>query len=192
MGGVMPVDWPAQCAGFDDNGLALILIALPAGTARTAARLLARQVLRETLSQLLAQPAATLMLNECPHGPVLEGAAHNIQISVSYAADRCLLGLGKGCRLGVDIVRIEALPETTALARLYLPATACHEIMTAAPAARAACFALRWAQMEARSKCLGLPLAEISRQREQTLNECRLMDCVQTEGYRIALATRVL
>lgn len=167
-------------------------MALPAGTSRPAARLHARQALREILGSLLAQPAATITLKEHMRGPVAEGAAHTIRISLSYTADRCLIGLAKGLKLGVDIVRIEALPEITALARLYLPAVDCRQLAEAGPDTRAACFALRWAQMEARTKCLDLPLAEISDQREQTLSESRLIDCIQTGGYRIALATSSL
>lgn len=191
MGGLTPLDWPAAVQ-LDGDGLALVLLALPPGTARPAARQLARQVLRQILGGLLARPADEVALHESAQGPVLAEAARDIRISLSYAADRCLIGLAEGHALGVDIVRIESLPEIESLSRLYLPAADCRHVLDAPPTERDARFALAWAQMEARSKCLGLPLAEISQQREQALNAGKLADCRQTGNYRIALASPAL
>lgn len=187
MGGLTPIGWPAAVQ-LDGDGLALVLLALPPGTARPAARQFARQVLRQILGSLLARPADEIVLRESAQGPVLAKAARDIRISLSYAADRCLIGLAEGQALGVDIVRIENLPETEALCRLYLPAADCRHVLAAPPVERDARFALAWAQMEARSKCLGLPLAEIAPQREAALQACALTDCVQTDGYCAAFA----
>lgn len=191
MGGLTPFGWPTAVQ-LDGDGLALVLLTLPAGTARPAARQLARQVLRQILGSLLARPADELVLRESAQGPVLDETARDIRISLSYAADRCLIGLAEEQALGVDIVRIENLPEIDSLCRLYLPAADCRHVLAASPAERNARFALAWAQMEARSKCLGLPLAEISRQREQALNAGKLADCSQTGDFRIALASSAL
>ncbi|MBZ0106866.1 MAG: hypothetical protein K8H84_14715 [Sulfuricella denitrificans] len=173
---------------FHDRGLALLLLPLPAESLRAAARRLARQVLREVIGGLLALPAEAVPLIEGPQGPVLEGAARDIRISLSYAGGWALIGLAEGRALGVDLVRIERLPEVEALARLYLPSASRHAVLDAPAGMRDARFAQGWAEMEARSKCLGLPLAEISAERELILERCELMACGQVEGYRIAVA----
>lgn len=192
MGGLRPRNWPQQAIQLDGNGLALALLALPTGSARPLARQHARQALRRILGELLGRPAGNIVLHESENGPVLEGATRNIQISLSYAADRCLIGLSAERPIGVDIVLVEKLPEIETLSRLYLPSAACRAVLAAPPAERDACFALGWAQMEARSKCLGLPLAEIDAPREYALQACELVNCAQTADYRIALATSPL
>lgn len=190
MGALRPLIWPDKPAEFDGDGLALLLFALPTGTLRAHARLLARQVLREVLGGLLALPAEEVALVEGPYGPVLEGAACEIRISLSYAGAWVLIGLAKGRALGVDMVRVDRLPEVEALARFYLPAAACHALLDAPLETRDTCFAHGWAEMEACSKYLGLPLMEISSVRERALKTCRFVACEQVDGYRIAVAVR--
>lgn len=189
MGGLTPFDWPAQAVELNGDGLALALLALPASTARPVARQHARLALRQILGALLARPADTLVLHESENGPVLGGGMGDIRISLSYAAQRCLIGLAEGRPLGVDIVRVEHLPETGTLAQLYLPAPCRQAVHEAPPDDRDERFALAWAQMEARGKCLGLPLAEIDAPREQALQTCALAACRQPADYRIALAS---
>ncbi len=190
MGKLSALTWPDLPVKLDGNGLALRRLALPAGTPRARARHLARRGLREMLASLLALPAEEVTLVEGLRGPVLEGAAREIGVSLSYAGDWALIGLAEGRALGVDVVRIESLPEAEMLARLYLPATACHAVREAPPERRDARFAHVWAEMEACSKCLGLPLAEISAARELALKDCQLVDCEQQDGYRMAVAVR--
>jgi len=190
MGTLRPQIWPDKPAGFDGDGLALLLLALPGGALRAHARLLARQTLREVLGGLLALPAEQVALLEGPHGPVLEGAAREIRISLSYAGDWVLIGLAEGRALGVDMVRIDSFPELESLARFYLPAATCHALLAAPLEMRDASFAHGWAEMEAGSKCLGLPLMEISAAREQALKPCRFVPCEQLDGYRIAVAVK--
>ena len=175
--------WPECPAGFDLNGLALVLFALPAGTRRSDARLLARAVLREMTGRLLGQ----VELIEGSHGPQLTGVASDIRISLSYAADKVLIGISCGRALGVDIVQIDHIAEIEALSRLYLPKAACHSILEAAPDVRDENFAHAWAQMEACCKALGLPLAEITREREQAYTGCDLLNYQQINGYMMAV-----
>ena len=177
-----PVIWPECPAGFDPDGLALVLFTLPAGTRRPDARLLARSVLRELTGRLL--PGAPVELVEGPHGPQLSGT--DIRISLSYAADKVLIGMSRGRALGVDIVSVDNFPEAGVLSGLYLPKAASHSILEAE--LRDENFALRWAQMEACCKALGLPLAEITREREQAYAGCGLLNCQQINGYRMAVA----
>jgi phosphopantetheinyl transferase len=186
-----PAIWPALPAALDDDGLALVLLTLPAGTLRPAARRLARQALRPILSTLLDRPSATLALQESPRGPLLHDAARDLRISLAYAADRVLIGIADGRALGVDLVRIDTAPPATelaALCRLYLPAPACRAVLDAPAGTQAARFAQGWARMEACSKCLALPLTEIDAHREQALTSCELVAYCPPDGYALAVA----
>lgn len=183
-----PLVWPDCPAGFDRNGLALVLLPLSAGTQRADARRLARSVLPGLLAGVLGQPATHPVLVDGPRGPVLEGAASDIRISLSYAGDRVLIGLVRGRALGVDIVSLNFFPEVDALARLYFPRALCRAVLEAPPELQSERFARAWAQIEACCKCLALPLAEIDEQREQLYAMCELPDCGEIDGYRIAVA----
>lgn len=181
---LQPLIWPDYPAAFDPDGLALILFTLPAGTHRPDARLLARAVLRELTAHLLDLPLTKILLIEGPHGPQLSGS--DLRISLSYAADKVLIGLSRERAIGVDIVAVDNFPESEALSRLYLPEEACLTVLEAE--LRDEKFALRWAQMEACCKALGLPLAEITREREQAYAGCDLLNCQQIDGYRMSVA----
>ena len=166
---VKVLNWP-DCPSCID-GIALTLLELPHATPRTKAGMHAREVVKKIAARLLQ----TSELVETPRGPRL--AQSNIHLSLSYAPDKVLIGFSCERPLGVDIVRIEPLPEIDALARLYLPA------FTAT-----ACFAQSWAEMEACCKALGLPLAEIDEERKIAYAACDLLECTQIDGYRMAVA----
>lgn len=185
---LLPSLWPARPLAFDDQGLALILLPLPVPASRAAARALSRQVLRETLGGLLARPPAKVCLAESAQGPQFDDPARNIRISLSYAGAYALIGLAENRRLGVDIVRIDNFPELEMATRLYLPEEDWRALLESPDAARAGRFASGWARMEAGSKCLGLPLAEIGPERAQALRACRFVECRQIDGYRMAVA----
>lgn len=188
MSGLTPFNWPEQAVHFDSRGLALVLLALPAAGTRSTARQYARRALRQILASLLHQQAEDVPLSETARGPVLGAVAGDIRISLSYASGHCLIGLSRGREIGVDIVRIERIAGIDAVSRLYLPSA--HAVIEAPAELRDARFALHWSQMEAGCKCLGLPLAEITPQREHALNKCEQIDCTQKEHYRMALAVK--
>lgn len=170
---VKVLTWPDCPSRFDGNGIALTLLELPQATTRADARMLAREVVKKISARLLH----TSELIETPQGPRL--AQNNIHVSLSYAADKALIGFSCKRPLGVDIVRIAHLPEIDALARLYLPTPT---------AASDADFAQAWAEMEACCKALNLPLAEIDEQRKKAYAGCDLLECMQIDGYRMAVA----
>jgi 4'-phosphopantetheinyl transferase len=185
---LIPFNWPEQTVRLNGDGYALVLLKLPRTIARTAARINARLALRQIAVGLIGVPSLEIYLIETPRGPIFAGLASDIHISLSYATDRCLIGLCRGHEIGVDIVKIEALPELEALSKLYLPDTEARLIFKLPRAMQAAAFALAWAKLEAGSKCLGLPLEEINPQRELDLIRCQQLTCTQPDGYRIALA----
>ncbi len=181
-----PLIWPEHPAGFDQHGLILVILTLPANTQRTDARRLARGVLHELTGRLL--PGSPVELVESPHGPRLTGAACHIRISLSYAGDKVLIGLSCTHDIGVDIVQIDHIAETRALSRLYLPQNACRAVLEAEPILTDQRFASAWAQMEACCKALNLPLTEIDDEREKAYANCKFVDCEQIIGYQMAVA----
>ncbi len=165
--------WPASPTSFDRNGIALILLDIAA--CRAAARKEAREVLKNSAARLLGK--AGIELIETPHGPRLDESG--IHVSLSYVADKALIGLSHAGPVGVDIVRIEPLPGIDALAKIYLPSCSVSSD---------ADFALAWARMEACCKALNLPLAEIDDERKNAYAGCDLPECMQIDGYRMAVA----
>lgn len=173
--------WPS--IEFDRREIALVMVNLPADTRRADASFLARAVLQELASRL--RPGDFFEIIESAHGPRLAGHGRDVHVSLSYAGDKALIGLSFDRALGVDIVAVENYPEIDSLAGLYLPASFC----TRKGYLRNENFALGWAKMEACCKALKLPLAEIDKNREKVYSDCRIVDCEQIDGYRIAAAT---
>jgi phosphopantetheinyl transferase len=178
--------WPDYPEDFEHKKIALVLFTLPADTNRANARLLAREVLRKLISHLLNLRLSSIMLLEGPRGPKLEGMNHPVLISLSYAGDKVLIGLCREQAIGVDIVKIEDFPEIAGMSRLYLPKS--KHLLKKTPEPLTSKFALAWAEMESCCKALGLPLAEIDEQREESYAKCKLASCTQIDGYRIAVA----
>lgn len=125
-----------------------------AGLSRTAAR----QHVRQALAGHTAGLAGRGDWHETPQGPV--AAAAEVSLSLSYAGEVAVWAVGRGCKLGVDLVQCLPLADWRAVSQLYLGEAVTAQLAACTEAARPAAFAEAWAQLEARSKCLGLPLTE--------------------------------
>ena len=167
------LNWPLCPEHFDCQGIALILLDLPKAASRADARMHARAVARKAACRLLQNSE----LIETPKGPKL--AQSHVHLSLSYAKGKALVGFSCGRPLGVDIVRIEHMPEVDALTSLYLPVAEDFDD---------AGFALAWARLEACCKALDLPLAEIDEHRKKAYASCELPECLPIDGYRMAAA----
>jgi len=151
--GVLPAGWPAL------QVLALFPPRHPSAVpelARQAARSLARQLVAERFGV----EAAGLLLK----GPRATRGAR--AVSFSHEAGVSLVAWCPNGTVGIDLVDLNSLAlvsqqELAATAVLYLGPQASAEVAaaTTAGAARQR-FALRWAGLEARLKCLGLELNE--------------------------------
>ena len=93
----------------------------------------------------------------------------SLSISLSYAGGVALIGLCPGARIGVDLVEIVPIPDWDRVARLYLGPDAALRLANMNRADSEKNFVLAWAEMEARSKCLGQGLQEWSPARQQRL-----------------------
>lgn len=137
----------------------------PDAVRRETLRRLVRQVLQERAGQALA--AGLLELPRDRRGAQA--------VSISHGARLSLLAWCPSGTVGVDLVELDSLaqaipPELVATAALYLGPDAAAQVAAAAHAGQARTrFAVAWAGMEARLKCLGLALDEWQPERARSL-----------------------
>ncbi len=134
----------------------------------------ARALLRELLAGYLDMTPAQVPLHFVPgQAPVVDAQWQGLglSISMSYSQDVALIALCPGARIGVDLTAIAALPDWAQVAQLYLGPKSAARLAACEEGARDALFALAWAKLEARGKCLGLGLQEWSPARHERLQE---------------------
>jgi phosphopantetheinyl transferase len=137
-----------------------ILIRVITSASRTAARQELRTVVRQILTTWSDLAPEQLPLDESPRGPQWHGllAGHPLDISLSYCEGEAWIGFIRGGTIGVDAVSIESIAEAETAARHYLDPDARASIRQSREPAQT--FALEWTKLEARFKCLKLPLTE--------------------------------
>ena len=137
-----------------------VLVRAAVKAARPAARDKARAVLRAVLAAWSGVQPAEIALVEAGRGPVWEGRLDGICVAVSlaYGAGEAWIGLRRGGRIGVDVMRAEAFAEMQSVAHNYLGPVAAGVIAQAADPACA--FAAAWTKYEAQLKCAGRGLTE--------------------------------
>lgn len=135
-------------------------------------REVARALLRDILAGYLEMRPDHVPLHLEP-GQAASVAASwqglSLSISMSYAGGAALIGLCPGARIGLDLVDIVPMPDWDRVARLYLGPDAALRLAKMNRADSEKNFVLAWAEMEARSKCLGQGLQEWSPTRQQRL-----------------------
>ena len=132
----------------------------------------ARGLLRALLADYLEHRPAELRLDFTPGQPARVAARWHglpISIGISYAAGLAVVGLCPGARIGVDVTEIAPIPDWDAVAHLYLGTARAVRLSRMSAPERERGFALAWAELEARGKCLGLGLEEWSPARERQL-----------------------
>jgi phosphopantetheinyl transferase len=156
-------------------------------------RQMARQKLRTALRQMLAPwsniSPEQLPLRETTSGPVWLGqlGGHNLDISLSYAEGEGWIGLIRAGLIGVDIMRIQRIPETEEVARHYLDPEVLKTIQQSTDPVLA--FAAAWTALEARLKCLKQPLREASVTPALAMTKCAIQSMVQPDRLIVTVAT---
>ncbi len=79
--------------------------------------------------------------------------------SLSYAGDTALVGIAKGCAVGVDLERRRSIPDARALARLHFTQRECAALAGLSAGDRDAVFLRGWTRKEACVKALGTGLS---------------------------------
>ncbi|MCL2657769.1 MAG: 4'-phosphopantetheinyl transferase superfamily protein [Betaproteobacteria bacterium] len=85
-----------------------------------------------------------------------------IGLGIAHEAGLSLVAAFPNGRVGVDLMRIDALPDWFSVARDYLGPDATRRLGRVDQAQRPTAFAAVWTQLEAVLKCHGLPLTEWS------------------------------
>ena len=154
--------WPGVLPAPADG---LIVIRVETSTTRDLARQQIRLALRQLLGQLLALPLAAIGLDwEKGQAPRItlhaSDAASNVGISISHEPGMALAAIHLHGAVGVDLMRLQDVPDWKMVARDYLGAAITAALAGMPPEQRARAFARAWTAQEASLKCRGLPLSE--------------------------------
>lgn len=158
----------------------------------------AHTALRLIAAASLGAPPQELRWERGPHGkPALCGPWTGVEVSLSHSGGLSLVAVSAARRVGVDIQRLHAKLDVTALARRFFPADEASFVAAEGdPAARAERFGRLWARKEAVVKVDGgrlIPQGMAVRVREAVCGDgpagpCRVADLPAPEGFRAAVA----
>lgn len=152
----------------------------------------ARALLRDLLAGYLGQAPDQVALHFVEGQPPFVAAnwqGMRLAISMSYSQDLALIALCAGAGIGVDVTEMAPMPDWAQVARLYLGPEAVARLAALDIVARDKMFALAWAELEARGKCLGLGLQEWSSARQQRLQQPSIeVSTGELDGFRSGLA----
>lgn len=164
-----------------------VLIRVPTSSTRVAARRELRLVLLRVLAAWSGCAAEEMPLSETLCGPVWVGplAGLGLEISLSYAEAEGWIGLIRGGSIGIDVMRVQSVPEVENVARLYLGPAAWKAIQNSSNVDVS--FALAWTDLEARLKLLKQPLREYSSE-HAGVDECASRHFLLPDGLVVALA----
>ncbi|MEG1766978.1 MAG: hypothetical protein RR311_00815 [Comamonas sp.] len=93
-----------------------------------------------------------------------------LSISMSYSQDLALIAICPGAHIGIDVTEIAPMPDWAQVAKLYLGVESIARLAANDGMPRDRMFALAWAELEARCKCVGLGLQEWSPARHKRLH----------------------
>ena len=118
-----------------------------------------RWLLRGVLARYLDRPAADIRLKAAEHGkPRLGEPAGGLAFNLSHSESLALVAVVTDREVGVDVERIAAERDPLALAEKGLGPEGVAAVRAAPASERARVFHRRWADHEARLKCLGVGL----------------------------------
>ena len=120
-----------------------------------------RGALRIVLSSMLELEPSQIQFEYGPYGkPALAAGDAATTFNVSHARDRALIATACNRRVGIDIERIEPLPDRSALAVTVFTDAERRALDALRPEDRLAGFYAGWTRKEAFVKALGLGLAQ--------------------------------
>jgi len=168
------------------DGLYVLTLSTSSGQQRDPARAQIRAAVRAALSQLLSIPAQQINIRSVPgSAPQIEAAGRQIGCSFSHEEGLSLAALNLHGPIGVDLMKIQAIPDWESVARDYLGPQTCEALRACRPEDRPRAFAQAWTAHEARLKCLGLPLTEWPIPAQTAP---RLIEVAVPSGWQAALA----
>jgi 4'-phosphopantetheinyl transferase len=187
-GPAYPVHWWPAARLAARQGVAVIGIAVDGD--RAVARQRIRMALREALARLCGVPEAGIAIESAPGQAPRARFASGAQASlaISHEAGYSVAAIHLQGRVGIDLMRVQELPDWRAVAHDYLGRETAARLAALAPARRAAAFAQAWTEREACLKCRGLPLSEWPPDLAARGAACRAFALTLPEGLAGTLA----
>jgi 4'-phosphopantetheinyl transferase len=187
--GARPVHWwPASLTPAPDG---VLVIGVESGE-RSTARAHIRTALRAALERLLDAPAEAVAIvsgeGRAPAISVRGCAATAPGLSISHDAPWSLAAINLNGPVGIDVMRVQDIPDWRAVAQDYLGPEVTARLATLPAAQRAAAFARAWSAHEARLKCLGLGLAEWTPALAESLAACVVLPLALPDSHAGTLA----
>jgi 4'-phosphopantetheinyl transferase len=162
------------------------------GPQRDAARERIRVVLRAALGQLGGVAPEAIMIQSRPgFAPAVSYSGASLPppgVAITHDGPLSLAAIRHAGPVGIDVMRVQELPDWRTVARDYLGPAATARIAAAAPTRQAAAFARAWTAHEARLKSLGLQLAEWTPQLESQLARCQCRELALPAGFAGVIA----
>ena len=159
------------------RALAVIRVSFPGAQSRPIARDRTRAAIREAIGAFLSLPPASVALESHPgQPPSVRMSGVQIGLSVSHEAKESVAAIRVGGAVGVDIVRSRSDSNLTqhwkTVALDYLGPRARSRIARMPAEDQIASFLRSWTRLEARLKCLGMPLSEWNPALDSMLESC--------------------
>ncbi len=157
--------WPGRLAPREDG---LYVIGVAGDGERQLARRRTRLALCEALAQLYGLDTAQIMVHfSAGRAPAVSfsGAPPHVLapgISISHDGPYSVAAIHQHGLAGVDLMRVQDVPDWRAIARDYLPPHVRDQLEMAGPVQRPLLLANAWTEQEARLKCHGRQLTEWS------------------------------
>ena len=118
-----------------------------------------RRALRAVLGRVLQRDPATLRFVIDSFGKPQLCDAASLEFNLSHSAGDCLVAVGEGHPVGVDIEVLKPVPDAAALARRHFTAAEQAELARLAGDERRRAFLVCWTRKEACLKALGVGLS---------------------------------
>jgi 4'-phosphopantetheinyl transferase len=176
-------------ARTEEPGLHLRCIKTPETPLREGARRIVRAALRETLVSLLPAACESPVLISAPGQPIrLAPPWADVGLSVSHEPGLSLLAINLDGRVGVDLLRVAAIPPDIAVARDYLGPDIARTLAMLPTGQRPQYFARAWTRFEARLKCQALELREWTPELAERLAAYNVAELALPAGWVGAVA----
>ena len=177
-------------AGGADAHAGVYLVGIAHVLEREAARRAIRDAIHAALARLCGVAEGDIDVpagpGETPFAAVATGAAslpRRIALAISHDEDISVAAIGMDRAVGIDVMRIEAIPDWQALARDYLGPDVAASLAALSLKERPAALARAWSEREARLKCFGRPLDEWHAGDDAALASCACGELALPAGY---------
>ena len=164
-------------------GEGVLVIGIEAAMTRMDARLRIRLAVREAVAKWLDIDSVSVE-SESGHAPRLLVAGRAAWLSISHEDGISLAAIHLHGPVGIDVMRVVAVPDWLAVATDYLGPQVASELSACAEAQRPLALAQAWTAREAALKHAGRALAEW----DGAAIDCRLQTLAAPPGYVATLA----